>query len=135
MIKESANYRLLLQGICVINCYAMIYNKGSSWQMGRHYVQSSLFYGVLVRTDIRSFAPIFLSFSVFSVFCALIGGYKIQPKYRFSAQPIGIPEFYFASAIFSCRKAFSTGNIVQYNRLQPMPVFAGLRSFILPFTV
>ena len=34
---------------------------------------------------------------------------------------------------FSCRKAFSTGNIVQYNRLQPMPVFAGLRSLILPF--
>lgn len=68
MIKESANYRLLLQGICVINCYAMIYNKGSSSSMGRRYAQSSLFYGVLVRTDIRSFTPIFCFFE-----CLLYG--------------------------------------------------------------
>ena len=49
---------------------------------------------------------LFLLFSVLSVFCALTGGYKIQPKYRFSAQPIGIPEFYFASAIFLAAKHF-----------------------------
>ena len=32
-------------------------------------------------------APIFRLFPVVSVFCALIGGYKIQRKVRFSAQP------------------------------------------------
>jgi len=60
-------------GHCVINCYAMIYNKGSSWQMGRQYAQSSLFYGVLVRTGIRSFAPIFCFFSVFCIGSSIRG--------------------------------------------------------------
>ena len=46
-------------------------------------------------------ALIFLSFSVISVFCALTGGYKIQPKCRFSSQPIDLRGFYFALGILS----------------------------------
>ena len=35
-------------------------------------------------------APIFCLFPLVSVFCALIGGYKIQEEVRFSAQPLGL---------------------------------------------
>ena len=46
-------------------------------------------------------ALIFLLFSVFSVLAALLGGDKIQPKCRFSAQPIWMWEFDFAVSFFS----------------------------------
>ena len=48
-----------------------------------------------------------------SVFCALTGGYKIQTKYRFSAQPIWMRGFYFAlcfSAVDVAGKAAKNDN-------------------------
>ena len=48
----------------------------------------------------NSFCSIFLRLPAVSVFCALIGGCKIQTKCRFSAQPIWIRGFHFALCIF-----------------------------------
>ena len=49
---------------------------------------------------VKHFYSNFLSFSAFSVLVALIVGRTIQPKCQFSAQPIGIPEFYFTLPVF-----------------------------------
>ena len=51
------------------------------------------------------FCSNFLFASVF-VFCTLTGGYKIQPKHRFSSQPIGLQRFCFVSCFFAFHKVF-----------------------------
>ena len=55
--------------------------------------------------------PIFYVLSAFSVFCALTGGYKIQPKCRFSAQPIQLQGFYFALSVFLPKKHLREKNM------------------------
>ena len=76
------------------------------WWMGGRFAQSSLFLSCVVSDRCPQFRaknvsretfaiPIFCLFPMFSVFCALIGRYKIQLKCWFSAQPIGMRRFCF----------------------------------------
>ena len=57
----------------------------------------------------------FFNFSAFSVLVALIGEWTIQPKCRFSAQPIGLQRFYFALSFFftECCRAERMRSIFQ----------------------
>ena len=75
--------------------------------MGGRFAQSSFSYGWSKNVSRETFfAPIFLRFSVFSVLVALLGGWIIQRKCRFSAQPIDFQGFDFSPCVFSSFPSF-----------------------------
>ena len=103
--------------------------------MGGRYAQSWLFYGWGKNVSRETFSIVTFAFA--SVFCigSSNSGVDNTAEMLVFCSTNRDTGILLCIRHFSCRKAFSTGNIVQYNRLQLMPVFVGLRSFILPFTV